>query len=83
VTITNWAGNITFTASALLRPRSVDELRSMVARAPQLHALGAGHSFSPVADSPGTLVTLEDLPHEIEIDAERATVRVAAGVRYA
>ncbi len=83
MTITNWAGNITFTPADLLRPRSVAELQSLVADAPRLHALGAGHSFSRVADSPGALVTLEDLPPEIEIDSDRATVRVAAGVRYA
>ena len=83
MTITNWAGNLTFTASALLRPRSVDEIRAMVARTPRLHALGAGHSFSPVADSPGALITLDSLSHEIEIDSQRATVRVGAGVRYA
>ena len=83
MTITNWAGNITFAAPALLRPRSVDEIRAMVARAPQLHALGAGHSFSPVADSPGALITLDGMPHEIEIDSRRATVAVGAGVRYA
>jgi alditol oxidase len=61
----------------------VDEVRAIVARTSQLHALGTGHSFSPVADSPGALITLDGLPHEIEIDAQRATVRVGAGVRYA
>jgi xylitol oxidase len=83
VTITNWAGNLTFTAPTLLRPRSVDETRAMVAAAPQVHALGAGHSFSPVADSPGALITLDGLPHSVEIDWRLATVRVGAGVRYA
>jgi xylitol oxidase len=81
VTITNWAGNLTFTPSVLHRPGSVDEVRAMVARTPQLHALGTGHSFSAVADSPGALITLDGLPHEIEIDEARATVRVGAGVR--
>jgi xylitol oxidase len=83
VTISNWAGNLTFTPPDLLRPRSVDEVRALVAGAPRVHALGAGHSFSPVADSPGALITLDGLPHEIEIDSGRATVRVGAGVRYA
>jgi alditol oxidase len=72
VAITNWAGNVTFTASDVLRPRSVDELRAMVARTQKVHALGAGHSFSTVADSPA-LVTLDGLPAEIEIDSARAT----------
>jgi alditol oxidase len=82
VAITNWAGNVTFTAADLLRPRSVDELRAVVARSRRLRVLGAGHSFSPVADSPA-LVTLDGLPGEVETDTERATARVSAGLRYA
>jgi xylitol oxidase len=83
VAITNWAGNVTFAAPALLRPASVSELRATVAKTPKVHALGAGHSFSTVADSPAALVTLDGLPREIEIDTRRATVRVSAGTRYA
>jgi alditol oxidase len=82
VAITNWAGNVTFAAADVLRPRSVDELRAVVAGTPRLRVLGAGHSFSPVADSPA-LVTLDSLPAGIEIDSARATARVSAGLRYA
>lgn len=82
VAIANWAGNVTFGTADLLRPRSPGELRAMVARTPRLRVLGAGHSFSPVADS-AALVTLEGLPAEIEIDSARATARVSGGVRYA
>lgn len=80
--IANWAGNVTFGTDDLLRPRSLGELKAIVARTPRLRALGAGHSFSPVADS-AALVTLEGLPAEIEIDSARATARVSGGVRYA
>ena len=80
--IANWAGNVTFGTDDLLRPRSLGELKAVVARTPRLRALGAGHSFSPVADS-AALVTLEGLPAGIEIDSARATARVSGGVRYA
>lgn len=80
--ITNWAGNVTFTAAEVLRPRSFGELRALVARTPRLRVLGAGHSFSPVADSPA-LVTLDEMPAGVEIDSARATARVSAGMRYA
>lgn len=80
--ITNWAGNVTFTAADVLRPRSAGELQALVARTPKVRVLGAGHSFSPVADSPA-LVTLDDLPAEVEIDSAVATARVSAGIRYA
>jgi alditol oxidase len=83
VTIRNWAGNIAFTPSVLLRPKTMDEARALVARRPKLHALGTGHSFNRVADSPGELITLADMPPEIEIDSARRAVKVAAGVRYA
>jgi alditol oxidase len=82
VAITNWAGNVTFTATGLLRPRSAGELAAVVARTPRVRVLGAGHSFSPVADSPA-LVTLDGLPAGIDVDSARAVARVSAGLRYA
>ena len=81
MTITNWAGNVTFTATDVLRPQSAGELQAIVARSPRLRVLGAGHSFSPIADSPA-MVTLDSLPAEIEIDSARATARVSAGLTY-
>ena len=78
----NWAGNVTFRPEALHRPTSGDELRSMVAQAESVHALGTGHSFSAVADSPGILVSTAGLPPVIEIDPEASTVTVAGGVRW-
>ena len=81
MTITNWAGNVTFTAADVLRPQSAGELQAIVARTPKLRVLGAGHSFSPVADSPA-MVTLDGLPAEVEIDSARGTARVSAGLTY-
>ena len=81
MTITNWAGNVTFTTADVLRPQSTGELQAIVARTPKLRVLGAGHSFSPVADSPA-MVTLDGLPAEVEIDSARGTARVSAGLTY-
>ena len=82
VTITNWAGNVVFGADGLLRPGSADELRTLVARHDKVRVLGAGHSFSTVADCDDALITLEGLPPEIEIDTASATAfhRPPAGV---
>lgn len=55
----------------------------MVAQHPKVRVLGAGHSFSTIADSDGALITLDDMPHSIEIDSANATVSVSANVRYA
>jgi xylitol oxidase len=76
----NWGGNVEFGARRVLRPRSVDELRGMVAGADRIRALGTGHSFSRVADTSGDLVSLRDLPPRLDIGTD--TVTVAAGMRF-
>ncbi|MFB4311569.1 FAD-binding protein [Actinomadura sp. GTD37] len=80
---TNWAGNVVYGAVRTHRPESVDELRRLVAGCRRVRALGSGHSFSLVADTAGDLVRLDGLPPAVEIDAERSTATVAAGMRYA
>ncbi|GAA2389406.1 putative xylitol oxidase [Catellatospora methionotrophica] len=79
---TNWAGNVTFRAARLHRPVTVDELRGVVAGARQVRALGTGHSFNRIADTPYDLVTVARLPRVAELDRGRSTVRVSAGTRY-
>lgn len=83
--VTNWAGNITYTAKEVHRPRSLDALRAAVAGAGRVRVLGSGHSFNDLADpgAEGVLLTLEALPAEIDVDTEARTVRVGGGVRYA
>ena len=79
---TNWAGNVTFSAAELLLPDSVEALASIMAANDRVRALGTGHSFSPVADTSGVLVSLAQMPKTIDIDAAARTVRVGAGVRF-
>jgi xylitol oxidase len=79
---TNWAGNVTFTARQVHRPASVAELQRLVAGSERIRALGTGHSFSRIADSPGELVSVAALPDRVEVDAGRSTVTVGAGIRY-
>ncbi|MFE2377248.1 D-arabinono-1,4-lactone oxidase [Streptomyces sp. NPDC059398] len=79
----NWAGNIDLGTASVERPASLEELRHVVARGERIRALGAGHSFSGILATGGTLVRLDGLPPEIRIDAGSGTVTVGAGVRYA
>jgi alditol oxidase len=79
----NWAGNIGFGAAGVLRPASVGELQDLVAGGARLQAIGAAHSFSAIADSPGYLVSTAGLPARVEIDDEQGTVTVSSGLRYA
>lgn len=59
--LTNWARSVTFTAEALLRPASVEDLRSLVAKTDKVRALGSAHSFNDIADTPQALVSLDGL----------------------
>ncbi len=76
----NWAGNIAYGAAEIARPRSVDALRELVADRPRVRALGSRHSFNELADGPGTLVSLEELPAEVTVSGQQ--VSVPAGMRY-
>ena len=77
---TNWAGNVTYSTERILRPQSVPEARELIAAAETLRPLGTRHSFSPVADSDGALLSTEHLNRIIEIGDD--TVIVEAGIRY-
>lgn len=56
-------------------------MQELVAAGDRVRALGSGHSFSPIADTPGDLVVLDDLPGAPEIAGDR--VRLPGGMRYA
>jgi xylitol oxidase len=84
-TVTNWAGNITYKAGELHRPRSLDALRTLVAGSTRVRVLGSGHSFNEIAEpgAGGILLSLAGLPGEVDVDTAARTVRVGGGVRYA
>ncbi|WP_432136970.1 MULTISPECIES: FAD-binding protein [unclassified Streptomyces] len=83
--VSNWAGNITYAAKELHRPRSEAALRAVVAGADRVRVLGSGHSFNRIAEPGpgGVLVALDELPAQIDVDGAARTVRVGGGVRYA
>ena len=80
--LTNWAGNIRFSARDLLQPASVDELRAAVREHEHVKMLGTRHSFNGIADSAGAILTTDALPPAISLDPARATVRAAAGITF-
>jgi alditol oxidase len=77
-----WSGTHDYPASRLVEARSVDEVQELVRAGGRVRALGTRHSFSDIADTTGTLVTLTGIDPGIRIDAEAGTVTAGAGTRY-
>jgi xylitol oxidase len=78
----NWAGNYTYRAAQIHAPETVEQVQELVSRAHKVKALGTRHSFNDIADSPGELISLEHFDKILDLDQERHTVTVEAGVRY-
>lgn len=76
----NWAENLTYSANRLVRPRTPEELRDAMSGTAPIRAVGSRHCFNDIADTTGTLVSLSEMPREIEVLPE--AVRVSGGVRY-
>ena len=79
----NWSGTVEYGARAIDQPRTVDELRAIVAGTDRVRALGTRHSFNAIADTDGVLVTTTEIPPDFELDADRRVVRLGSGTRYA
>jgi len=79
----NWSGHVTFGATTIHHPATLDEVRAIVAAASKVRAFGARHSFNAVADTTGDHLALERLDRVVALDPERRTVTVEGGIRYA
>lgn len=78
----NWATNTKFRATRYHEPETVEELQEIVRQTAKVRVVGTGHSFNDVADTTGTLVSLNRLDKGIAIDPTRHTATVNAGITY-
>src|SRR5690606_22948065 len=78
---TNWAGNFTYSASAIHEPETVDDLRRIVASAAKIRPLGSRHSFNALADA-AEMVSLAKMDPDIRIDPDAMTVTASGGAKY-
>lgn len=62
------------------RPRSVAEVRRVVAETERIKALGSRHCFNDIADTTADHIALDDLTEDVEIDGD--VVWVPGGMRY-
>jgi hypothetical protein len=83
-TWTNWVGNQSFSAQ-IAAPANEDEVvahvRAAIAAGSQIRALGAGHSFTPLIETAGTVLDMDRMRGITEIDAGRRLVTVLPGTR--
>jgi xylitol oxidase len=79
--IKNWAGNYTYRAQRLHRPRTVGELQDIVGGCSSVRVLGSRHSFNDIADA-GELISLEAMAGDVEVDRDAHTVSFGAGMTY-
>jgi FAD-linked oxidoreductase len=78
----NWSGGQACNPATRAAPASEAELSDLVKRAPTpIRAVGAGHSFSPLVPTDGTLVTLDRLSGVVSHDAATHQATVRAGTR--
>ncbi|WP_336626597.1 MULTISPECIES: D-arabinono-1,4-lactone oxidase [unclassified Microbacterium] len=81
-TLRNWAGNLTYAAAHIARPASRQELADVIGESTSARVLGSRHSFNTIADTPGTLISLERMPRLCEIDRAAGVARVSGQLTY-
>ncbi len=75
----NWSGSVVAAPARCERPRDEAALRRIVQGATRVRVTGAGHSFMPLCDTDGTLVSMADYEGAIEVAPDRETVWAPAG----
>ncbi|MBN9218419.1 MAG: FAD-binding protein [Mesorhizobium sp.] len=78
----NWSGFVTASPKLIASPADAGELGDLVRTAPgPVRVVGAGHSFTPLVKSEGTIVSLEKLEGLVSHDSANNRARVRAGTR--
>jgi L-gulono-1,4-lactone dehydrogenase len=77
----NWSRGQSCAPAEHVRPASRAELSEAVARGRAVRVAGAGHSFSGVVPTDGTLLSLDRLDRVLDVDRESGLVRAEAGIR--
>ena len=78
----NWARSLNYGAVTLHRPADAAELAELVRRGDRVRALGSRHSFTDLADTSGSLVSLDRFEPDLDIDEDARTASFSAGIRY-
>jgi FAD-linked oxidoreductase len=75
----NWSGSVRSQPAVLARPTTMAELGGLVRRSAHVRVTGAGHSFMPLCETSGTLISLADLEGDLELSADKTRAWAPAG----
>ncbi len=75
----NWSGSVTAQPAERARPRTEGQLAEIVKRARKVRVVGAGHSFMPLCETDGALLSLDQLEGSIEVNTDKTRVWAPAG----
>ncbi len=80
----NWSRELSCVPAAIEHPESRDDVVAAIERAAEagrgLRVAGAGHSFSELVPTDGTLVRLDRMGRLLDVDRDSGLVRVEAGI---
>ena len=82
-TWSNWSGSVDSRPARIERPKTYAELAGLVQAANKVRVVGAGHSFMPLCETDGTLLSLSDLEGDITVDAATNRATAPAGCSLA
>ena len=75
----NWSGSVVAEPTQRANPRNAGELAALVTQAGKIRVVGAGHSFMPLCQTDGLLISMADYEAAIEIAPDRKTAWAPAG----
>jgi FAD-linked oxidoreductase len=75
----NWSGSVRAQPAQMLAPRTESELSAIVAAARKVRVTGAGHSFMPLCETDGVLLSLADMEGTLSVNAARTRAVAPAG----
>jgi len=81
-TITNWAGNLEYSTTALHSAASPEGIREWVRAQTGFKVLGTRHCFNDIADSHDGFLSVAGMDGVVALDRPGRTVMVEAGIRY-
>ena len=83
--VRNWGRTIAFSPKAVVQPRRESELVGLIQRAAgekqPIRVMGAGHSWTPLIETPGYLLRLDNLQGLISLQPSRSEATLWAGTR--